>query len=133
VKELPLQPLLMVTPVKFHLWNARCGNANAMVGFGPVHVMPAFLMPSSPPSSHRLHFAAAPASATPVAAAGGAPAAAVGAALTAAAAAVAAAAGGPPKCCAQAVTSKQERTANQPAAAQPLQVEAEVTGSTYGG
>ena len=75
------------------------GDVRAMVGWGPVHLMPARIMRPSPPRMYRLH-SAAPAPAAPAAAA-------------------AAAGPGVPNDCAKGVTtSRQERIVNQLAAAE---------------
>jgi hypothetical protein len=86
--------------VKFAVWAAMCGDASAMVGWGPVHLMPARTMRPSPPRMYRLHCAApAAAPAVPVAAVAGS--------------------GVLASCCAKGVmASKQNRMASQLAAAQ---------------
>ena len=105
LKELPAQLLVMATPEKFAVWTVKCGDASAMDGWGPVHLMPARRMLPSPPRMYRLH-SAAPAPAT----------------APAAPAAAAAAAAGPgllPSGCAEGVmTSSKERMASQKTAAQ---------------
>jgi hypothetical protein len=54
------QLLVVATPEKFALWPCMCGKARAMVGWGPVHLMPALRMLPSPPRRYRLHSAAVP-------------------------------------------------------------------------
>jgi hypothetical protein len=54
------QLLVMPTPEKFAVWPAKYGKASTMVGWGPVHLMPALRMRSKPPRTYRLHSAAVP-------------------------------------------------------------------------
>jgi hypothetical protein len=54
LKELLLHLLVMATPVKFALWSSS-GLRSVMVGWGPVHLMPARTMRPSPPRMYRLH------------------------------------------------------------------------------
>jgi hypothetical protein len=62
-KELPAQLLVMATPEKFALWASMSCVASAIVGWGPVHLMPARCMRSGAPRRYRLHSAAPAASA----------------------------------------------------------------------
>jgi hypothetical protein len=95
-RDVPLQLLLAIaTPVKFSLKAFMCCDASAIVGWGPVHLMPARRMRPLPPRTNRLH-SAAPAADAP-------------------------ASWGLCSSCAEGVlTMKQERIASQPAAAQAM-------------
>jgi hypothetical protein len=111
LNTVPAQLLVIATPEKFALWFAMCGAVIAMLGWGPLHLMPASKMRPSPPWMYMLHSAAA-AAAAPLAPVPAAP---------APAAAGVAAAGVLPSGCAEVMTaSKHDRMASQSPAAQRL-------------
>lgn len=112
---LALQLLLWATPVKFLAKPARCRDASAIVGWGPVHLMPARRMLSLPPRRYRLHSDSAVSG------------------PDFAAAAAASSWGLPNGCAAVAVSSQQEKTTRQRAVAQALVAESTTAGTTGDG